>query len=214
MSTKLLGSPTTHVSLPYLALAFKDSHYAYFHPGGGTGTPLSLQRIKLWVPDFMLVVSSLTGQSFLNAFTWQTITDPNNGRVNYIDEATAHSKGLVSVSGNQVTLRTDSTTTLDPTGPGRDTFRLMSNDQYTTHVAIFDIAHMPQGCATWPAVWFVRSRPFVLSIPTHLECEVGADWPNEGEIDIVEGVNNQNQNLITLHTSADCTMPPSRSMTG
>ncbi|KIK91498.1 glycoside hydrolase family 16 protein [Paxillus rubicundulus Ve08.2h10] len=139
--------------------------------------------------------SSLTGQSFLDAFSWQTLTDPNSGRVNYIDEATAQSKGLVSVSGNQVTFRTDSTTTLSSTGPGRDTFRLQSNDQYTTHVAVFDIVHMPQGCGTWPAVF-------------------GANWPNEGEIDIVEGVNGQGTNLVTLHTSANCNMPSSRSMTG
>lgn len=32
----------------------------------------------------------------------------------------------------------------------------------------FDIRHMPQGCGTWPAAW-----------------EVGDDWPNQGEVDIV-----------------------------
>lgn len=56
---------------------------------------------------------------------------------------------------------------------------------------------MPQGCGTWPAIW-----------------EVGANWPNEGEVDIVEGVNDQTPNTCSLHTSSDCTMPSSRSMTG
>ncbi|KAH7883471.1 glycoside hydrolase family 16 protein [Phlebopus sp. FC_14] len=143
--------------------------------------------------------SCLTGQSFLDAFTWQTIVDPNYGRVNYVDETTARSSGLVSVSANQVTLRADSKKTLNATGPGRDAFRLSSNAQYTTHIAIFDIAHMPQGCGTWPAVSFQ---------------ELGADWPNQGEIDIVEGVNNQSPNLSSLHTGANCTMPSSRTMTG
>lgn len=55
---------------------------------------------------------------------------------NYIDLETAQSKGLVSVSGNEVTLRADSTTTLSSTGPGRDSFNLISNDQYTNHVAM------------------------------------------------------------------------------
>lgn len=57
---------------------------------------------------------------------------------NYIDLATAKSKGLVSVSasGNQVTLRADSTTILNATGPGRDSFDLVSVNQYTTHVAM------------------------------------------------------------------------------
>ncbi|KAF9218745.1 glycoside hydrolase family 16 protein [Gyrodon lividus] len=140
------------------------------------------------------VTSNLVGQSFLNAFSWQAIADPTNGRVNYVSEATAQADGLVSVWGNQVVLRADSTTTLSPSGPGRNSFRLESNAQYTTHVAVFDIAHMPQGCGTWPAV--------------------GADWPNEGEVDIVEGVNDQSPNQSTLHTSAGCTMPSTRTMTG
>ncbi|KIJ63545.1 glycoside hydrolase family 16 protein [Hydnomerulius pinastri MD-312] len=141
--------------------------------------------------------SNLVGQSFLNAFTWQAIADPTHGRVNYVSQATAQADGLVSVSGNQVTLRADSKTTLSASGSGRNSFRLQSNAQYTTHVAVFDIAHMPQGCGTWPAV-----------------CEVGANWPNEGEVDIVEGVNDQSPNQSTLHTSANCAMPSSRTMTG
>ncbi|KIJ09998.1 glycoside hydrolase family 16 protein [Paxillus involutus ATCC 200175] len=138
--------------------------------------------------------SNLVGQSFLDAFSWQAIADPTNGRVNYVSEATAQADNLVAVSGDQVTLRADSTTTLSASGPGRNSFRLESNAQFTTHVAVFDIAHMPQGCGTWPAV--------------------GANWPNEGEIDIVEGVNDQSPNQSTLHTSANCTMPSSRAMTG
>jgi hypothetical protein len=57
---------------------------------------------------------------------------------NYVDFATAQSRGLVSVSqdGNQVTLRADSTTILNSTGPGRDSFDLVSKNQYTTHVAM------------------------------------------------------------------------------
>ncbi|KIJ63521.1 glycoside hydrolase family 16 protein [Hydnomerulius pinastri MD-312] len=158
--------------------------------------------------------SNLVGQSFLDAFTWQTIADPNYGRVNYIDEATAQSKGLFSVSKNQVTLRADSTTTLSSTGPGRDAFRLSSNDQYTAHVAIFDIVHMPQGCGTWPAVWYYSLSLSRVQHPLISLQELGANWPDEGEIDIVEGVNNQSPNLSSMHTSANCTMPSSRSMTG
>mmetsp|Transcript_80169 Transcript_80169/g.120495 ORF Transcript_80169/g.120495 Transcript_80169/m.120495 type:complete len:206 (-) Transcript_80169:31-648(-) len=49
---------------------------------------------------------------------------------------------------------------------------------------------MPEGCGTWPAWWLV-----------------GPDWPNGGEIDIIEGVNTQTQDQSTLHTSSGCTMP-------
>lgn len=51
---------------------------------------------------------------------------------------------------------------------------------------------MPQGCGTWPAVW-----------------ELGPDWPADGEVDIVEGVNDVVPNQSTLHTSPGCTMPAS-----
>lgn len=141
--------------------------------------------------------SQLAGQSFLDAFTFQAISDPTNGRVTYVDQSTAEADGLVSVANNKLTLRADYTTTLSSSGPGRNSFRIQSNSQYETHVAIFDIEHMPQGCGTWPAIW-----------------EVGANWPNEGEVDIVEGVNDQTPDTCTLHTSAGCTMPSSRPMTG
>ncbi|KAG1835360.1 glycoside hydrolase family 16 protein [Suillus subalutaceus] len=120
--------------------------------------------------------SQLAGQSFLDAFSFQAIPDPTNGRVTYVNE-------------------TDYTTTLSSSDPGRNSFRIESNIQYETHVAIFDIAHMPQGCGTWPAI-------------------LGANWPNEGEVDIVEGVNDQTPNTCSLHTGSNCTMPSSRPMTG
>ncbi len=48
---------------------------------------------------------------------------------------------------------------------------------------------MPEGCGTWPAFW-----------------ACGADWPNNGEIDIIEGVNQQTENYMTLHSRDGCTM--------
>lgn len=42
-------------------------------------------------------------------------------------------------------------------------------------------------CGSWPAFW-----------------TVGPSWPNNGEIDIIEGVNTQNTDFMTLHTSPGC----------
>jgi len=57
---------------------------------------------------------------------------------------------------------------------------------------------MPQGCGTWPALWETNE----------------SNWPNGGEIDIIEGVNDQGTNQVTLHTSPGCTMPAARTQTG
>ncbi|KAG9124208.1 hypothetical protein FRC07_012404 [Ceratobasidium sp. 392] len=43
---------------------------------------------------------------------------------------------------------------------------------------------------------------------------VGDNWPNNGEIDIIEGVNDQGPNAATLHTSAGCTQPATRDQSG
>ncbi|RDX45720.1 laminarinase [Lentinus brumalis] len=140
---------------------------------------------------------SFSGQGFLSGFTHQAIPDPTHGRVNYVDQGTAVANNLTFASSDTFVIRADDTTVLSASGPGRNSVRLQSNKQYTTHVSVWNIRHMPQGCATWPAVW-----------------EVGADWPNQGEIDILEGVNDVAPNQATLHTNAGCTMPDGRSQTG
>lgn len=98
---------------------------------------------------------SYVGSQFLNGFDFQSISDPSHGRVsvllpnsvdlvltspslsrNYVDKATAQSLGLVSSTNNSFVLRADHTTTLSANGPGRNSFRIQSNNQYTTHVAV------------------------------------------------------------------------------
>ena len=54
--------------------------------------------------------------------------------------------------------------------------------------SLFTLEHLPMyvlhrsGCAIWPAFWMVA----------------GQNWPQKGEIDIVEGVNKQTNNQMTL----------------
>ncbi|KAF7970654.1 hypothetical protein HWV62_23350 [Athelia sp. TMB] len=137
--------------------------------------------------------SSIVGSQFLSAFSFQAISDPTHGFVTYVTESAAQSAGLISSTSSSFRFGADHTTVLSPTGAGRKSVRIQSNAAYETHVAVFNVNHMPEGCGTWPAIWEVE----------------GSDWPNGGEIDIVEGVNNVGPNQITLHTGPGCSIPAS-----
>jgi hypothetical protein len=89
---------------------------------------------------------SVVGEGFYSAFSFEAIADPNHGRVNFVDEATAQNLNLTYAASNTFIMRADDTTILSSSGPGRNSVRIRSNTQYTTHVAVFDMLHMPQGC--------------------------------------------------------------------
>jgi hypothetical protein len=109
--------------------------------------------------------------------------------VNYVNRDTAQSNGLINASSsNGVYIGVDHTNTANK--PGRNSVRLESTTTYKHGLVILDLAHMPGSvCGTWPAFWMV-----------------GSNWPSNGEIDIIEGVNDQSQNQMTLHTSDGCSI--------
>jgi hypothetical protein len=139
------------------------------------------------------ITDTFDSTNFFNEYTFFTGADPTNGFVDYTSDAAANSSSLAGYSNSQVYLGVDSTT-VNPPG-GRASVRLSSQKSYTHGLFIADIAHMPVGCGTWPAWW-----------------TFGPNWPASGEIDIIEGVNNQAADQITLHTSAGCTMSSAGSL--
>lgn len=76
------------------------------------------------------------GSEFLSTFNWEDIADPTNGRVNYLDQATALADNLTFTSSDTLILAADSTTTLSASGPGRNSVRIRSDKAYTTHVVV------------------------------------------------------------------------------
>jgi beta-glucanase (GH16 family) len=58
--------------------------------------------------------------------------------------------------------------------------RITTTKTYNGGLFIADFERMPFGCSLWPAYW-----------------SVGSDWPNGGEIDILEGVNDQTTLVIS-----------------
>jgi hypothetical protein len=116
------------------------------------------------------------------------------------------------VDGHTFVMRADDWSIVSPSARGRDSVRISSQTAYGDSVIVLDLAHMPAGCATWPAFWTLSQQ---------------GPWPNGGEIDIIEGmllisrlqselltcvlsrvgVNQQKSNQATLHTTSGCQMP-------
>lgn len=126
--------------------------------------------------------------NFFKEFSFFSAPDPTQGFVKYLDAVPANQSGLAGYSNNAIYMGVDHTT-MNPTA-GRESIRVSSNKAYNKGLIIADITHMPDStCGSWPAFW-----------------TVGPDWPSSGEIDIIEGVNAQTTNSITLHSADGCTM--------
>ena len=88
-----------------------------------------------------------------------------------------------------------------PTEAGpRESIRLEGKQRFNRGLFIIDVRHMPAGCGVWPAFWLTDEF----------------NWPINGEIDIVEGVNYQAEAKTALHTTKGCDMRdvPLGTMTG
>ncbi|KAL8387757.1 hypothetical protein RB595_009692 [Gaeumannomyces hyphopodioides] len=153
-------------------------------------------------------------------------TDPTGGNVLYVDKATAKADKLVGVKDGEIYIGVDHRTKIPSTGGSpvpaapasanpqsqqkpllareegkgdginikRKSVRVKSADVYNSNTLfIFDVSHAPVGPAVWPAIWTFGA-----------EEKDGVGWPNKGEIDIVEGVNNAATNSISLHMADDC----------
>lgn len=66
--------------------------------------------------------------------------------------------------------------------------RLEGKRRFNRGLFIMDLWHMPTGCGTWPAFWLTDEN----------------NWPLNGEIDILEGVNYQTTAKTALHTTQGC----------
>ncbi|KAG0648115.1 hypothetical protein D0Z07_5636 [Hyphodiscus hymeniophilus] len=135
-------------------------------------------------------------QNFFSEFNFFDGQDPTEGFVSFSDAGNANLTGLAGYSNGAVYLGVDHTT-MNPAN-GREAVRVTSNKAYTHGLFVADISHMPGGiCGVWPAFW-----------------TFGPNWPASGEIDIIEGVNSQTTDSITLHTSSGCSMSSSGSLAG
>ncbi|GAA5867545.1 hypothetical protein JCM1840_002546 [Sporobolomyces johnsonii] len=122
------------------------------------------------------------GQDFFDLFDFATGSD-NGGMAEYVDSSTAWSNNLVQVKDGRAHIRVST----EGSGSTRQAIKLTSKNEYSEGLYIWDVERMPQVCGAWPAIW-----------------SSGADWPNQGEIDIVEYVSHQSMNSFSVHTGSGC----------
>lgn len=151
---------------------------------------LGLASSAAAAPNYKLV-EKWQGKNFLDYFNFHVGSDPTNGFVTYLDQRSAEDAGLVKFTDSgSIYLGVDHETKLSSSGPGRNSVRVGTKKYYDKSLVVADIAHMPGSvCGTWPAFW-----------------SVGRNWPGDGEIDILEGVNLQEHNEVVMHTSGTCSI--------
>lgn len=138
--------------------------------------------------------SSIAGSDFFSTFDWFTKTDPTNGLVTYQSQSAAQSQNLSYVNDDDHFVM--GVSTVSTALSGRNSVRIQSKDSYSDGVYVLNVTHVPTGCATWPAFWTVT--------------EDLDNWPDGGEIDIMENANDQYaSNLVSVHTNTSCTIPTS-----
>jgi len=139
------------------------------------------------------LVEEHNGSDFFEGWTFFTAADPTDGVVDYLDASDAASANLAYVNSAGAAIMAVDTT--DNITGNRKSVRITTNSQYSLNtIWILHSTHMPTGCGTWPAFW-----------------TNGPNWPNAGEIDIVEGVNAYTQNTASIHTDPGCSLPSNNS---
>ncbi|OAP62282.1 hypothetical protein AYL99_04485 [Fonsecaea erecta] len=146
-----------------------------------------------------------SGNNFFDGFNFFADADPTHGFVTYVDEDTAKADGLITFDGGSAQMRVDHKHTYNGSAPysningvGRPSVRIESAKSWTHGLFIADIKHMPttndgSGCGVWPAFWTLGS----------------GTWPYNGEIDIIEGANNQGTDLTSTHVAGTCVISQS-----
>jgi len=164
-------------------------------------TSLALTFLSSALAIQLTLDQNYSGSTFFDGWSFYNGIDANTtGNVLYQtrEQATSEQLAFVNSAGNAV-MKVDNTTSgaNDPTF-GRPSVKILSNATVSAgSLVLMDAVHMPYGCSVWPAFWMQ-----------------GPNWPNDGEIDVVEQVNLQTNNRYTLHTLDGCMHPDALSSAG
>mmetsp|Transcript_22741 Transcript_22741/g.56190 ORF Transcript_22741/g.56190 Transcript_22741/m.56190 type:complete len:445 (-) Transcript_22741:90-1424(-) len=152
------------------------------------------------------IVEVQTGRDFFNYYDFFDGADSigSGGYNTYVSKKRANQLGLIEflkdrTSGKESVYLETAAGAYE--GGFRESIRLEGKRRFDRGLFLLDVEHMPTGCGVWPAFWLTDESV----------------WPDNGEIDILEGINTQTKAKTALHTSAECSMyaqVPSYAMTG
>ncbi|GAA6024997.1 hypothetical protein JCM10207_002108 [Rhodosporidiobolus poonsookiae] len=137
-----------------------------------------------------------SGERFFDAFNFASrpplpfptssdTTRSNGGIANFVDAATAAKEHLIEVKDDGTAhIRVHPKVNGDGT---IDAVKITTKEQYGEGLYVWDVERMPQVCGVWPAIW-----------------STGDNWPENGEIDLVEYVSHQTKNSFSVHTASGC----------
>lgn len=146
--------------------------------------PSTLSMVQQGITQYTLV-DDYSYQNFFQNFNFFTGSDPTNGFVQYQSLNSAMINEYIGYLDESVYIGVDYK---NKAPSGRPSVRLESKKTYNQGLLVANITHMPDStCGNWPALWMF-----------------GDPWPSKGEVDIIEGANQQTVNAITLHTSTSC----------
>lgn len=119
------------------------------------------------------------GASFFDDFEFDTV-DYNKGAAAYMNRSLAQKEGLVVAGDTHAIVRTGAT----KEGHKRASVKLVSKRNWTHFLLAAKFAHVPFGDGVWPAFWMNGA---------------GGNWPNGGELDILEYANALTSK-VAMHT--------------
>ncbi|KAJ7594710.1 concanavalin A-like lectin/glucanase domain-containing protein [Mycena floridula] len=145
------------------------------------------------------LVRDYSGTTFFDGWdfygSWDNLT---LGDVWWLDADQAFDQRLAYINdAGHAIMKVDNASNV-PFNEKRNSIRITSKDAYAVgSLWIIDALHLPFGCSVWPAFW-----------------TFGPDWPVNGEIDIIEGINLQFDNQPALHSLPGCTQAQNPGQTG
>ncbi|KAI9781207.1 MAG: hypothetical protein M1816_002467 [Peltula sp. TS41687] len=134
---------------------------------------------RAWMKEWKLNVSRNPTQLMVSSSMWLSNEKRNVYTVaeyRYVNESAARYPQLISNSNGKICIRVDYQNVAPA---GRASVRVLSKKSYERVLVVADIEH--------PCDW-----------------TLGPNWPNDGELDIIEGVNEQARNKLAFHTGVDC----------